>query len=134
MNMKQRIVMALMLIFIVPFIISTQVKAAPTPDKKSFAWDQVLQNTDGSVANITGFIVYCGASSGNYTISYDVNNGAARTTLISNVIPGSGKFYCAMTAYSSLGESGYSNELFLTVTSGVVKAVVPLSPGSFRTE
>ena len=111
--------------------LSKDAEAAPTPPATKFYWSHSDQLTDGSQATLQGFKIYCGISPASYTIEYTVASGVVRSELISNVLD-TGKYYCAMTAFSAEGESGYSNELFLDVTSGVVKPLVPEAPGNFR--
>jgi fibronectin type 3 domain-containing protein len=58
---------------------------------------------------ITGYKIYVGTSSGNYSQSYDAGNNLeyAVLNISENVV-----YYFAATAYDSWGnESGYSNEI-----------------------
>ena len=105
--------------------------SAPTPPATQFLWDTVTQNTDGSPANVTGYKIYCGTTSRNYTIEVTVPGGTTDTFLIADVLD-TGKYYCAMTAYTPTVEGGYSNEIFLDAINGVVNRIVPLAPGNFR--
>ena len=101
--------------------------SAPTPPATKFKWNIVTENTDGSSANVTGYKIYCGATSGSYTIESNVIGGTTDEFLIKDVVL-DGKFYCAMTAYTPTVEGGYSNEIFLDVTGGVVVPIVPKAP------
>ena len=79
------------------------------------AWD--------ASSGATGYRVYWGPSSGNYTNSQDVGNNT--TTLLTNVANCTDTFF-AVTAYNSAGESGYSNEIANWPRPEVASA----SPGS----
>jgi hypothetical protein len=64
-------------------------------------------------AEVTGYRVYIGGASGNYTNSAAVGNVTNAT--IANLIPG-GSYFFAATAYNALGdESDFSNEANYTV-------------------
>ena len=74
------------------------------------AWD--------AVANATGYRVYYGASSGNYSSSVDARNQTSAT--VSGLTDGA-RYYLAVKAYNSTTTSNFSNE---------VSAVVPASSGT----
>ena len=111
-------------------IFISDVKADPTPPATKFYWSHSGQMTNGSPAILTASTVYCGTSTGNYTLMFKVTNGADRSTLISNVLD-TGKYYCALTASSAEGESGYTSEIFLDAINGTVAPNVPKAPGAF---
>lgn len=58
-----------------------------------------------AVAGATGYRVYYGPSSGNYTGVIDIGNSTDRT-----INAPAGTYYGALTAYNSTSESGYSAE------------------------
>ncbi len=79
----------------------------------TLAWDA------SSSADATGYRIYYGAVSGNYTNSIMVGN------VTSNSIPGlliGATYYFTVVAYNSIGlESIFSNEIFYTVPGGLAK-------------
>lgn len=70
-------------------------------------------------ADATGYRIYYGAASGNYTNSVMVGN------VMSNTVPGlviSATYYFAVVAYNSIGlESTFSNEIVYIVPGGLAK-------------
>jgi PKD repeat protein len=76
----------------------------------TFAWDY-------TASGAAGFVLYCGTSSGNYTIRSDAGNAVNYTQ---RGLTEGARYYCAVTAYDAgRAESGFSNE---------VSAVVPAAP------
>lgn len=75
----------------------------------NLSWQAPATNTDGSpIANLAGYKVHIGTSSGNYSQHIDVGNTTSYST--SSLIDGS-TYYFAVTAYdASKVESPYSNE------------------------
>jgi len=75
-------------------------------------WTAPVSRTDGtplSLADIGGYRVYYGQSSGNYTSTVDVTDGSATSAMISNITAGT--WYVAMTTVDSSGqESALSGE------------------------
>ncbi|MDL1984267.1 MAG: fibronectin type III domain-containing protein [Deltaproteobacteria bacterium] len=80
------------------FVISSTVFAAMI----QFAWDS-------SPDPVSGYRVYYGTSSGNYTKNMDVGNVATYTL---TGLEDEHTYYIAVTAYNDSGESNYSNEIF----------------------
>lgn len=76
----------------------------------SLSWTAPIQNTDGTaLADLAGFIIYYGKSSGNYTKNVRIDNPAISTYVVGNLTPGT--YYFAATAFNSVGiESRYSME------------------------
>ena len=75
----------------------------------ALAWD--------SVAQATGYMVYYGPASRQYTSSMDV--GANNTLTLSN-LAAEETYYFAVTAYDSAGnESAYSNEVSTTIVPAI---------------
>jgi hypothetical protein len=116
------------LLFLIPFWLSPLAKGV------IFEWDRSPE------AEVTGYKLYCGTVSGNYTHVYDAGNATEISVpgLISTLT-----YYVAVTAYNSAGlESEPSEEIVVTVPeppdlsiSNVDKdglpegAVVPQEPG-----
>jgi len=75
----------------------------------SLSWEAPATNSDGSsIGDLSGYKIYYGTSSGNYTQSIDVGNST--TASISSLSSGSWCF--AVTAYDASGnESDYSDEI-----------------------
>lgn len=74
----------------------------------SLAWDPSVSS------NITGYKIYIGSSSGNYSTTVTIGNQTTYTlTGLS-----AGTYYFAVTAYDANGnESGYSNEVSKVISS-----------------
>ena len=69
-------------------------------------------------ATVTGYKVYYGGVSGNYTNSFSVGN--TLTSTVSSLADGA-RYYFAVTAYDASGaESDYSNEAVFTTAAGAV--------------
>jgi hypothetical protein len=82
---------------------------APTPSSTvTLAWSANIPTSDPAT-NTTGYKLYIGLASGNYTQSIDVGNKTTAT--VSNLISGT-TYYSVITAYNSAGlESLDSNEV-----------------------
>jgi hypothetical protein len=103
-----------------------------------FAWDKPTLNEDGSpLVDLGGYEIYCGQSSGDYSIVKDAglvpdNEGVCEYP-IGNVIPQDGAWYCAGKVYDQMGnKSRFSNETFFVVSGGVIDSVAPQPMGNFR--
>jgi hypothetical protein len=80
-----------------------------------------------SSANVLGYNVYFGTSSGNYASKVDV--GGSMSVTISNLVPGL-TYYFAATAYdASGGESGFSSEISYSVPGGLTM-IPSATPGA----
>ena len=79
----------------------------------SLSWTAPVTRADGSplsLADINGYRVYYGDSTGSYPASVDVPDGTATATIVSD-LP-AGDYYVVMTTYDVDGrESGYSSEI-----------------------
>jgi hypothetical protein len=75
--------------------------------------------------DVTGYRIYYGAGSGNYTNSIMVGN------VTSNSIPGmviGATYYFTVVAYNSIGlESIFSNEIIYTVPGGLAKLQIAIA-------
>ena len=89
---------------------------AVLPDDATIFWGGVTTNTDGSpLTDLGGYKAHCGTVTGAYTITADMGN--VTTYKISDNLPGSGTYYCAITAYNASGlESPLSNEVSFVLT------------------
>lgn len=96
---------ALMLFFvsITAFFASPPAHAAKSV---TLAWDA---STDSSV---TGYKLYYGPGSGNYTNAVTLGNVTSGT--IPNLVEGA-TYYFGVTAFNTVGESGYANEVAYTI-------------------
>ncbi|MFZ0131306.1 MAG: MopE-related protein, partial [Desulfobacterales bacterium] len=82
------------------------------------AWDP------NSEPDLIGYRIYCGESSGTYTVNHDITStdpGArpATTCKFTGLEEGK-KYYFAAVAYSENGQSGYSQEISYTVPAAPV--------------
>lgn len=80
----------------------------------SLAWNASSSTT------VTGYKVHYGTASGSYSTRVDVGNTLSAT--VPNLTSGT-KYYFAVTAYNSAGESGYSNEATATIPAAVAPPV-----------
>ena len=82
----------------------------------SVSWVAPVTRTDGtpiSLAEIEGYKVYYGTSTGNYTSVADITDGSQTSVTITGVPDGT--YHVAMTTYDSSGlESSYSPEVIKT--------------------
>jgi Putative Ig domain len=92
------------------------VSAAPASEGAvTLSWLPPTENTDGSpIATLTGYKIHYGTESGSYTDVITVSNAGITRYVIDN-LP-AGKYYFAITAYTSTGaESAYSGEASTTI-------------------
>lgn len=92
---------------------------APAGAAGSLQWDY-------AASGAAGFVVYCGANPGNYTLRTDVGN--TLTATLPSLAAG-GTYYCAVTAYdSSRQESPYSNETTVAVPAVAANPTFSAAP------
>jgi hypothetical protein len=86
------------------------VVTAVTTGSATLSWNPPTRNTDGSsLTNLSGYRIYWGRSSRNYSNSVTVSNPGLATYVVEPLT--SGTWYFATTALNSQGvESGLSNE------------------------
>ncbi|MFZ0728271.1 MAG: MopE-related protein [Desulfobacterales bacterium] len=82
------------------------------------AWDP------NSEADLIGYRIYCGESSGHYTVNHDITGTdpdvPPSTTCKFTGLEEGRKYYFAAIAYSENGQSGYSPEISYTVPAAAV--------------
>ncbi len=129
------------LLLIMLLVMPMTVTALPyTADGTTFNATHSGRMTDGSTADITGYVVYCGDSPGVYAAGVTFNSpGSTFSALVSDVVSGSGDFvkYCAITSFGADNlESQYSAEVSVNFTSGTVQktnvVAVPDAPFSLE--
>ena len=80
-------------------------------------WKAPVSRTDGtplSLADIDGYRIHYGKSSGNYTNHFTLADGTAQKVKLTNIPVGT--YYLVMTTYDVYGrESGYSPQVIKTV-------------------
>jgi hypothetical protein len=78
-------------------------------------WAPPTQNTDGTpLTNLSGYEIYYGTASGNYTQSVSVSNAGLATYVVDNLSPGT--YYFSVAAVNADGtESPLSPEVSATV-------------------
>ena len=88
------------------------VPSPPPSTSVTLAWNADQATADPGT-NPTGYKLYIGFSSGNYTQTENV--GSATTVRVTNLISGS-TYYFVVTAYDAAGiQSPYSNQVSYTV-------------------
>jgi hypothetical protein len=97
---------------------AVQVEAATSQSGTlTLSWVPPVARADGtplSLADISGYRIYYGTSTGNYTGHVDLLDGTAQQVSLTNLPLGT--YYMVMTTYDVTGlESGYSTELTDTV-------------------
>jgi hypothetical protein len=99
------------------FSITVTDPQAPTlgANTVTISWQAPSDNTDGStLTNLSGYKIYYGGSSGEYSSSIDVPNPGLTSYLVQN-LP-AGQYYFTVTSYTSAGvESGFSPEVSATL-------------------
>lgn len=97
-------------LFLLLLLIMSLLVPAAHAAQVTVAWDSNPE------PDVTGYKVYYGTSSGNYTVTYDAGNNtsAVITGLLAGVT-----YYFAAVAYDALNnESGFSNEVSYTTPAG----------------
>ena len=118
-------------LLLLALLVPLTVTAVPTQPYTEFVWVAPTTNIDGSpLTDLAGYILYCGPSTGDYTLTSDVPVPALSQTFIAAGIP-DGIFYCAQTAYNTARQEGpYSVEIGpFTLAGGVIQVIVPGAPG-----
>jgi len=91
--------------------------AAPNLATVTLSWVPPTTNTDGTpVTGLSGFKVYYGTASGQYSQTLTVSGAATTSVVIEGLVPGN-TWYFAVKAYNNSGtESVYSQEVSTTIT------------------
>ena len=71
----------------------------------TWSWEQ------GEGGAVTAFRMKCGATTGSYTVAVTVSDPAARSMPLASVVTSPGKYFCAVSALNSFGESANSGEV-----------------------
>jgi hypothetical protein len=80
-------------------------------------WVAPTTNTDGTpVAGLSGFKVYYGTTSGNYSQTLTVSGAATTSVVIEGLVPGSTWYFAVKAVDGSGTESVYSQEVSTTIT------------------
>jgi|SRR5580704_5488146 hypothetical protein len=81
----------------------------------TLSWRAPTENSNGSqLTNLSGYKIYYGESSGDYSSSIQVANPTLTTYVVENLARG--HYYFALTSYTSSGEeSGFSPEVDTSV-------------------
>lgn len=95
-----------------------------------FDWDHSGLDVNGNPTDLTGFVVSCGAQSGEYTINYTIPDGAARHVTTAELGLTDGVWYCQHVATNIVGPSAPSTEKRFRLAGGLpVVEGVPAAPG-----
>jgi len=81
----------------------------------TLSWQAPTGNTDGSLlTNLSGYKIYYGGASGEYSNSIDVPDPGLTSYVVQNLA--TGRYFFTVTSYNSVGaESGFSPELSATL-------------------
>ena len=82
----------------------------------SFGWDVKLGWNQPTQGNPTGYKIYVGFPSGNYTSEIDVGNITEYIIDLPN-----GRYFAAAKAYNDTELSDYSNEIVFVVNDGAIE-------------
>lgn len=103
----------------------------------TLTWTAPTQNTDGTpLTDLAGFKVFYGATSGNYSVEFTINDPTVTTTIVTPLTPG--LWFFATKAFNAIGtDSDFSNEAQKLLTQesdvksvGITVNPKPASPGS----
>ena len=108
---------------------------AALPASSKLTWNAPTTTVDGQPINadtvLTGYTIYCGSSTGVYSITKPT--GSTATEYKTMDIPlASGKWYCILTASNKYGESGYSNEYGFDLDNMAPGKVITLTWADMR--
>jgi len=89
--------------------------AVSATDGVAIFWQAPTDNTDGTVlTNLSGYKIYYGGASGEYSSSIDISNPGLTSYVVQNLPPG--QYYFSLKSYNSAGvESGFSPEVSATL-------------------
>jgi hypothetical protein len=99
------------------FNITVDAQPAPSTGSATINWTPPTEYTDNSpLTNLSGYKIYYGTSSGNYTDQLTINNPGLTAYTIDNLPGNNTTYYFVMTAVDSAGrESNYSNVISRTI-------------------
>lgn|SRR4030066_432153 len=113
----------LLLVLVLVLVFATQVYAIPMTSKLS--WTQPTTTVDGQPLNVdtalTGSKIYCGKSSGTYTVT-KVLAPDIIIYPVKDVPLTVGNWYCVVTSSNKYGESAYSNEKSFSIDGALPNA------------
>lgn len=99
-------------------------------DTATLTWTAPTENTDGTaLTDLAGFKVFYGATSGNYSVEFTINDPNVTTTIVTPLTPG--LWFFATKAFNAIGtESDFSNEAqkLLTQESDVKNVGITVNP------
>ena len=93
-------------------------------NKATLAWDW----TKGAGGDVESFEVKCGRATAVYSATTPVADPLARSVNISQVINGSGRWFCVVAAVNRYGKSGVTNEVSFDA------GVAPADPANLRVQ
>lgn len=81
----------------------------------TLSWQPPVQNTDGTpLFDLSGYRIYWGSESGQYTESVTINNPGLTMYVVENLM--AGDYYFVSTALNAAGiESDFSNEAYRSI-------------------
>lgn len=92
-------------------------------------WDWTKGATPNvNTGDVERFDVKCGRQSGVYSSTSPVNDPLSRSVKISQILNGSGQWFCVLSAVNRYGASGNSNEVSFDV------GAAPASPANVRVQ
>ena len=121
--MKSLLVMFLALLIFIPSYLYAQTAIVVDINKAKLVWNWSLglPPNDG-IAD--GYNVKCGSVSGIYTQVTPLTGNVVKELPVRQAIPGVGTWFCAVTAFNTIGESVPSNEVTF------IAGIIPVAPSN----
>lgn len=92
-------------------------------------WQHSGLDVQGNPTDLTGFVISCGPVSGQYTVEYNLPDGAARHATVAELGLADGVWYCQHVALNHVGASPPSTETRFRLAGGLpVVEGVPAAP------
>ena len=123
----RKLICLLMPILLVLSVVTSYAQVVPVKvsiQTAQFSW--VPSGSSGGAP--TEYRLYCGTSSGNYSLAVFTVPSTQTTAYVKDVVKVAGKYYCAVAAANEFGVSGKSNEVFFNAGEAPGIPVLSLGP------